>query len=80
MFEYMKKCLLVVLLVAAIGCFADDYVFEEEGPPFQKIYITYADLVTTPDGVFYFNKEGYPSFVKLVYHDWDGMYIMIVNK
>lgn len=52
----------------------------KEEKPFEKVYVTWADFVTMPDGMYYVDKSGEKIPVKTVQHDWDGMYIVKLRR
>lgn len=68
----MKNIIYLCLILCCGSCFAEE--------PFKKIYVTYADLVTMPEGVYFVDSTGSKTPVNSVYHDWDGMFIMLVDK
>lgn len=75
----IKNGLLLVMLVCIPFGYADEILFEGE-KPFEKIYVTYNDIVTMPDGVYFVDKSGKRTKVRALLHDWDGMYVMLIKK
>lgn len=75
----MKIGLLLLMLISIRLGYADEFLIEE-GKPFDKIYVTYNDIVTMPDGIYYVDKAGERTKVRALLHDWDGMYVMVIKK
>lgn len=51
----------------------------EREPPFEKIYVTHADLCTFCDGTYYYDEKGETHKVRTVLHDDQGMYILLIK-
>lgn len=53
-------------------------LFSQEGhpPPFEKIYVTPSDILSTPEGTFYISPEGKQEKVRAIRSDHQGTYII----
>lgn len=59
--------------------FSPFFIYASELPPFEKIYVTQNQLVTFPDGTYYYDEMGNSTKVKTILCDSRGMYILIVR-
>src|SRR5215472_9174852 len=48
-------------------------------PAFEKIYVNSSQIVTMPDGKYYFDDNGKSTKAKAVLCDEDGMYVILIN-
>lgn len=53
---------------------------QHKEPAFEKIYVKSWQLITMPDGLYYYDDEGGSCKIKTVLADYDGMYILVVRK
>lgn len=74
--------LFLILLPQLTFCqglrFSSDHKQDKE-PAFEKIYVKSSDLVTLPDGTYYYDETGKPIKIRALLHDVDGMYIILVT-
>ncbi|MCE5318170.1 MAG: hypothetical protein LLG04_12525, partial [Parachlamydia sp.] len=71
--------LLIPLLSYAQGRnYSSDYKGERE-PAFEKIYVQRSDIVTMPDGVYYYDKDEGMCKVRAFSADCDGLYVIRIN-
>lgn len=84
-FNSKGKALIIILLLAFQGSlFAQGMSFPSDHkhpiePAFEKIYVQGCQLVTMPDGLYYFDDNGGSTKVKTVLFDEDGMYVIVIN-
>lgn len=71
-----RLCLALMATLITLSASASDCQIV----PFQKIYVTPCDILSTPDGIFYISPSGEQIQVSTMSTDCTGNYVIITTR